>query len=159
MKILLFSETVREENKKLLASFFNDLKETTFQVFIHKDFIKLLQKNEIDLPDHKKAIGYETLVKEKIDLVISLGGDGTILSAAKMVRDSEIPILGVNMGRLGFLSSVEKTKIPQLLEEIKKDVETQQQFTNISGSPICIKRYYTSQKRYLFDGNYKCVCQ
>jgi NAD+ kinase len=41
-----------------------------------------------------------------VDLLIAIGGDGTVLEAATLVRDTEIPVLGVNTGRLGFLSNV-----------------------------------------------------
>ncbi len=43
---------------------------------------------------------------EKVDLLIAIGGDGTVLEAATLVRNTEIPVLGVNTGRLGFLSNV-----------------------------------------------------
>jgi NAD+ kinase len=51
-----------------------------------------------------------------IDFVITLGGDGTILSAITEVRDSHVPIVGINLGRLGFLASIEKTRIREALE-------------------------------------------
>ena len=46
------------------------------------------------------------------DFVISMGGDGTFLRAASMVGDKQIPILGVNTGRLGFLADVKAQEIP-----------------------------------------------
>ncbi|MEL7160852.1 MAG: NAD kinase, partial [Bacteroidota bacterium] len=48
---------------------------------------------------------------KRFDMVITLGGDGTILKAATLVRDSGIPILGINLGRLGFLARVEKSRL------------------------------------------------
>ena len=50
----------------------------------------------------------EDFAKELPDFVLTMGGDGTILHAVTMVRDTGIPILGINLGRLGFLASVEK---------------------------------------------------
>lgn len=50
-------------------------------------------------------------IKGNVDLVFSIGGDGTILDAMTIVRDSGIPILGINLGRLGFLSSISKDEI------------------------------------------------
>jgi len=47
---------------------------------------------------------------------VSIGGDGTILRAATYVRDSGIPILGINAGRLGFLAKVQKEDIEQFLQ-------------------------------------------
>ena len=48
-------------------------------------------------------------------MIITLGGDGTILKAATLVRDYGIPILGINLGRLGFLARVEKTRLRETL--------------------------------------------
>jgi len=53
---------------------------------------------------------YEELKKEA-DFLISLGGDGTLLDALTLVRDSNIPVLGINFGRLGFLSSIDVSEI------------------------------------------------
>ena len=53
-------------------------------------------------------------------MLFSIGGDGTILDTVPYVRDSGIPILGFNLGRLGFLSSVPKNEIEQALENVFK---------------------------------------
>lgn len=50
------------------------------------------------------------------DLMISIGGDGTFLKAVSYIRDSGVPILGINTGRLGFLSNLSKDQIAQTLE-------------------------------------------
>jgi NAD+ kinase len=50
------------------------------------------------------------------DLMISLGGDGTFLKAVSFIRDSGVPILGINTGRLGFLSNLAKDQIAQTLQ-------------------------------------------
>ena len=50
--------------------------------------------------------------------LLSLGGDGTILQAVTLVRDSKVPILGINMGRLGFLASIEKKLIPDAIYQL-----------------------------------------
>lgn len=52
------------------------------------------------------------------DFAISMGGDGTFLEAASRVRDKKIPILGVNMGRLGFLADVSPNEITEAIEDI-----------------------------------------
>ena len=50
-------------------------------------------------------------LKEKADILLSIGGDGTLLGAITLVRDSDIPILGINTGTLGFISSVSTDQI------------------------------------------------
>ncbi len=58
---------------------------------------------------------------EKIDLVLVLGGDGTLLSVAGKVAKQNIPVLGINLGHLGFLAQIEKDEIEESLEKLLKD--------------------------------------
>ena len=53
-------------------------------------------------------------VKEAVDLVVVFGGDGTILRAAETVRGYEIPILGINLGHVGFLAQVKRPSIQEI---------------------------------------------
>ncbi len=62
----------------------------------------------------------EDLREAEVDYVVSLGGDGTMLSATTLVQDTGIPILGINLGRLGFLASTEKHKIREALDSLSK---------------------------------------
>ncbi len=54
------------------------------------------------------------------ELMVSVGGDGTLLEAVTLVRDTGIPVLGINLGRLGFLANVSKEKIAQSIEAVMK---------------------------------------
>jgi len=63
-----------------------------------------------------KAVKYEILkdhdyLRESIDVLLTLGGDGTLLDMVTMIRDSGTPVIGINFGRLGFLASVNKNDI------------------------------------------------
>lgn len=60
----------------------------------------------------------EEVYKTHPDFVIVLGGDGTLLSAARRVAESGIPILGINLGSLGFLTEIKQDEIEQALEEV-----------------------------------------
>lgn len=60
----------------------------------------------------------EAFLSSKVDLLLSLGGDGTFLSAARMVRGAGTPILGVNLGRVGFLADVTLESLHRILDEI-----------------------------------------
>src|SRR5690606_35677225 len=55
-----------------------------------------------------------------INFILSLGGDGTMLSAVSILRDSEIPITGINLGRLCFLASINKNNIDQAIDSLLK---------------------------------------
>ena len=85
-------------------------------------------KRQAILPFIERAVAYleshhaTPLVEpeniEGVDYVISMGGDGTFLEAANKVGDREIPILGVNMGRLGFLADVLPSEIETTLDYV-----------------------------------------
>jgi NAD+ kinase len=68
-------------------------------------------------PDGLEVVSRETLGRDS-DLAIVLGGDGTLLNAARSLVDWGVPILGVNLGRLGFLADVSPDEIPYSLEDI-----------------------------------------
>ncbi|MGA1861479.1 NAD(+)/NADH kinase [Deferribacter thermophilus] len=59
-------------------------------------------------------------IKEKSELIIVLGGDGTLISAIRLVEDKDIPILGINLGRLGFLT---ETKVEEAIHVIENILE------------------------------------
>jgi|UniRef100_A0A7C4XAS2 NAD+ kinase len=86
----------------------------------------VINKKKPDVEKNLKA-AYKTLnkmgfrISEKPDFVIALGGDGTLLSAVNLYAQKEIPILGVNLGGLGFLTDVKFSQFQKILEMIKKN--------------------------------------
>jgi NAD+ kinase len=95
------------------------------------ELIGVLRKNKVDI--HIEAKFYKQLVSEvkkidniqtfselneSFDLLISVGGDGTILRAITFVRDFSIPIVGINTGRLGFLATIQTDEIETAIEHI-----------------------------------------
>jgi len=80
-------------------------------------------KNEIDSKTFEKLVFFDSNEKidSDIDFVFAVGGDGTILRSITYVKDSNIPILGVNTGKLGFLTSVQKESISDAISHIKNN--------------------------------------
>ena len=106
-----FSKYIQHLIKKLEAEHINLIIEEEFSVFL---------KNNIRFNKSISTFNsYETL-KNKADFLLSIGGDGTLLKAVTYVRESEIPIMGINTGRLGFISSISADQIDDAITDILK---------------------------------------
>ena len=99
-KIAIYGSRSQEEYLSSIPQVLKFLDDSGFRVFLHYKFSDYLQKNNIDLG----ACEPVEFLPPAVALVISIGGDGTFLRAARWIGDKEIPILGVNTGHLGFLS-------------------------------------------------------
>ena len=76
--------------------------------------LKLRFKNKVStFRDHED-------LKNKADILFSIGGDGTLLKATSYIRDSDIPIMGINTGRLGFISSIALDQIDEAVNDLLK---------------------------------------
>lgn len=87
------------------------------RLIIHEEYYAWLKNNFSFAEELPVFNDYETLRKEA-DMLISLGGDGTMLETLKFVRSSMIPVLGVNTGRLGFLASVSKDEFETAIDKV-----------------------------------------
>jgi NAD+ kinase len=70
------------------------------------------------VPDAQLFADHASLIPLKPDFLICMGGDGTILDSVSIIRDSRIPVLGINLGRLGFLANTAKEDISQAIEDL-----------------------------------------
>ena len=117
--IVVFGKSFSALNAVHALEFFACLKEKQMKFVVEKNFYDLLRAGGgIDI----KAETFERFddVKKQTDVVVSMGGDGTILDAVVMIKDSEIPVLGINFGRLGFLASLGKAQIREAVDAIEK---------------------------------------
>lgn len=114
MKIAIFSTTYKEEIDAPLRQTVNFLLSHGVDVLIERDFYAQIANKMKNFPTCK-TINTDTL---NADLVISIGGDGTFLTTAACIGDKNIPILGINTGRLGFLADVAHEEIDNILQEL-----------------------------------------
>ncbi|MFP4847099.1 NAD kinase [Winogradskyella sp. PE311] len=118
MKVAVYGQNyVKETTQKAVEKLLNFLLKKEVNVFIEREFIKT-QNNAVR---HNSSIRKFDAVDPSFDLLISVGGDGTILRAITYVRDLGIPIVGINTGRLGFLATIQTNEIESALSEILKN--------------------------------------
>lgn len=87
------------------------LGERGIATYLHKPFLEAYCEKTGEGANLGHFESYLDFRTRKFDFLITLGGDGTILTAVTLVKDSGVPILGINLGRLGFLASVEQSLI------------------------------------------------
>ncbi len=111
MKVAIFGNIITPETRPFIETLHNELLAINATIRVNQKlnyFIKDHCDLQLAFPDFSS---HEELVLFNPDFLITIGGDGTILDAVTIIRDSGIPILGINTGRLGFLSNVNKEKI------------------------------------------------
>ena len=123
MKILLFGRFIKESNYDSIAEVIKVSQSKGIQLYANKSVHEHLDKI-LGLHDIPKIDSYEDLTQERIDMLMTLGGDGTILQATTLIQDLGIPILGVNLGRLGFLASVEEKYIARSIDKVLQNQYT-----------------------------------
>ena len=118
MKVAIYGRNFDSGYKEYVKRFFEILLENNIEITIYKKFFDFLIK-EINLnPNVVSVFSKHLEIKNDVDLMFSIGGDGTILDAITVVRDSNIPIVGLNTGKLGFLASISKDEIESALKAV-----------------------------------------
>lgn len=115
LKFALFGNTYQEHKSAHITHLLQILRRRGAQIGMSSDFYDFLsQHTRTDLSGIEVFQGYDF----RADMVLSIGGDGTFLRAASRVGDKEIPILGINTGRLGFLADVSPNQMEEAFDEI-----------------------------------------
>ena len=115
MKVAIFGQYYQNDTRPIIKDIFVFFNRNNVELVIEENFLKILYEEKILEKQYKTFASHKDL-DSSFDILISIGGDGTILRATTFVRDSGIPILGVNAGRLGFLAKVQKEKIELFLQ-------------------------------------------
>ena len=115
MKVAIFGQYYQNDTKPIIKDIFVFFNRNNVELVIEEKFLEILYTEKI-IERKYAAFSTHQDLNSSFDILISIGGDGTILRAATFVRDSGIPILGVNAGRLGFLAKVQKENIGTFLQ-------------------------------------------
>lgn len=117
MIIALFGRSVTPENYKYVQRVVDRLILKKCRMLVFKPLFDSL-KNNIDFHSEIDFFQEGQVLDKDVDFLFSIGGDGTILDAMTFVRDRGIPIMGINIGRLGFLSSISKDEIISAIDGV-----------------------------------------
>ncbi len=119
MRIAIYGSRRQQEAAPVVARFLEVLHEQGVQVVMHRKLYRHLLEM---IPQSLQSVGSVTdTPRFEADLAVSLGGDGTFLRTAMWVGDKQIPIVGVNTGHLGYLTTLTVAQLPDLLDMLSDD--------------------------------------
>ena len=115
MVIALFSREINDSTKNVINSFFSSRHAEQCKFFIEKNIFDGLEKT-----DNLNLVPFESSkdIDSSIDIMLSIGGDGTFLRSIEFVRNLDIPVMGINTGNLGFLATSKKEDINDSISKI-----------------------------------------
>jgi len=110
MKIGIYSRQFNDTVLPYVQQVFNALVQHKVEIYIYQDLDQFLS-GKITINSQYQTFTKGQPLKGVIDVLLTLGGDGTLLDTVSFIRDSGIPVIGINFGRLGFLASINKDDI------------------------------------------------
>ncbi|MCX6278888.1 MAG: NAD kinase [Bacteroidetes bacterium] len=119
MKIALFGKNISENTFPYIQELIETLHSLQSMIFIHHSFYEKLE-NCITFPTDIKLFSTQAEIEHQVDFLFSIGGDGTFLDSVGLVGNSGIPVAGINIGRLGFLSGISKDNIVPALKAVQQ---------------------------------------
>jgi NAD+ kinase len=117
MKIAVYGRQFNDPSVfPYIRQVFDSLLQHKVDIYVHHQLNNYLQGN-IDTSAYNVLECNES-IKDHIDVFLTLGGDGTLLDMVTVIRDSGVPVIGINFGRLGFLASINKSDIAAAIHAV-----------------------------------------
>lgn len=124
MKLAIYGRLINKEAIPSAQQLFDLLYKRKIDFLIYEDYYPHLVNNiKFDHTPETFSRSNPEIIRE-IDYLISLGGDGTLLDTVTIVKDSNIPVLGINIGRLGFLAGIGKDEIELCINSLERGTYT-----------------------------------
>ena len=118
MKIAIYGRQFNNSVLPHVQQVFDSLAAYNIEAFVYDKYNHFIS-GKIFFPKKFQVFrNYQDLISAKVDVMISLGGDGTLLDTVTLIRDSNIPVIGINFGRLGFLASINKNDIQSAINNL-----------------------------------------
>lgn len=98
---------------KVIMSLVKYFQRKNISYYLHDDFKQIIKSKDIS----NKFLRIGTLIN-KSDMIVSIGGDGTFLNSTRMIKQADKPVIGINLGTLGFMSDIMPTEIEKFFGEV-----------------------------------------
>ncbi len=131
MKFAIFGQHYNENSKHALRTLLDVLQEKQITIVIEAAFYETIKAKKDYNFESTKISTFKDL-DASFDLLISIGGDGTILRAVTYIKALSIPIIGINTGRLGFLATIQENNIANAIDSILNETYSISERTLIS---------------------------
>ncbi|MDD2385626.1 MAG: NAD kinase [Bacteroidales bacterium] len=118
MNIAIYGRNFGNSFSGMLIQLFEELKQSNVNIYIDKKFNEFISTKVFYYPEFTAVFEKELPQDVEFEFFLSIGGDGTFLESATIVKDRGIPILGFNTGRLGFLSYVNSNNLLWAIKQI-----------------------------------------
>ncbi|WP_379089348.1 NAD kinase [Pedobacter sp. UC225_65] len=119
MRIAIYGRDFNDSVLPFVQEVFDALAKQQVTVLVYLKFYNFI-KAKVKLPANITTFSTHAELLTEVDVLLSLGGDGTLLDTLSLIRDSQIPVIGINFGRLGFLASINKNEINTAIEALVK---------------------------------------
>ncbi|MEZ5018025.1 MAG: NAD kinase [Flavipsychrobacter sp.] len=128
MLVALYNRTFEEQDIHRIQHIITLLQEHGIQMVFYKDFYERIQAH-VELKDKLNLFTSKYDLPSNTDMLFSLGGDGTMLDTVSFVGSSNIPLIGINLGRLGFLAVIPEEEVEQAILSLVRGSYTLEQRT------------------------------
>lgn len=155
MEIAIYGKAFHDSFKKVLNQVISALLDRKIKLVIHESLSNLIQSDlRADKSNAIRLFNAAEQLGEEVQFLVSIGGDGTFLETLQFIRYRNIPVIGVNSGRLGFLADISKDELVKSFEAILNhqyklenrtllqmfENEQEPEFPNYALNEICIHK-------------------
>ena len=117
MQIALFGKSLPDENIRYIQQIIKGLEMNNVEIVFYEKLYNIV-KDKVVLKNAIRVFNTHEEIKDTVSYLFSIGGDGTLLDTLSYIRDSGIPVLGINLGRMGFISSISKERIDSAINQL-----------------------------------------
>jgi NAD+ kinase len=161
MRIAVHGKEFNRQSAPFILKILEILHHAEVEIFISSKFSQFLRSQSFK---HLKYSTYEPgqAILERMKCFISIGGDGTLLETVTHIGRLQIPVLGINTGRLGFLATISKEETEQALMKVlagkySLDKRSVLRLETIRSTEFRVERFHRCQERHVVDDHHTYI--